>query len=256
MKLKTIGYFFISLLPLWSSVRAGIARFLLNKNIEVGSKLGFCVILDVRNLVMKNQSKIESFVIVRGMSSLVLNSGSIVRRFVSFNNVDEIILEEKSVIGNRCSVAGPSKIFAFTKRKLILGKQSVLTSKHLIDVCDCVSIGSNVVIAGRHSEIWTHHFDLNRNRVQSPVSIGDNVYIGSSSIIGAGVNIVSNSVIAGGSRIFADIEESGYVWSTNSKPTIVGKIKKFDDLGYQRLGKYDDILFLQKIKNGDNKNES
>ena len=97
---------------------------------------------------------------------------------------------------------------------LTIGNQSGMNGA-LIFCDNSITIGSHVNIGGgtRIYDTNFHNMDwqarreplLNRVAKTAPITIGDDVFIGTNCIIGKGVNIGSRSVIAAGSVVVKDI---------------------------------------------------
>lgn len=93
------------------------------------------------------------------------------------------------------------------KTNFSLGVNSQITTKAVVDLTSDVTIGGNSQIAGVGVQIWTHgYFHLEtgaRIRVDGPVQIDSNCYVGSGScispntLIGEGCNFGSLSNIVG-----------------------------------------------------------
>lgn len=65
-------------------------------------------------------------------------------------------------------------------------------------------------MGGVGTTLWTHGFDINRVKIQSPVIIGNNIYVGTNSIICQGVKVVDNVVVGAGTVVSRSINESGF----------------------------------------------
>jgi len=151
----------------------------------------------------------------------------------SWVRVDELIMSENSRIGNLNIIKGPMKVFIKRKGQignrnvvtragngitwgesiLEIGLNSKITAEHKIDLCRSVSIGDNSILAGLKTQIWTHGYahlkNGNRYRVDGSVSIGSNVYIGSSCIINGGICISDNITTGSGSCVSKDLKDPG-----------------------------------------------
>ena len=114
--------------------------------------------------------------------------------------------------------------------RILVGPQGVLTIGNNVGlsnatiVADCsVTIGDNVMIGGGvqifdtnfHSTDSTIRTSRHENRddvKKAPIVIGNNVFIGTNSIICKGVTIGENAIIAAGSVVSQKIIPSGEVW--------------------------------------------
>jgi acetyltransferase-like isoleucine patch superfamily enzyme len=84
-----------------------------------------------------------------------------------------------------------------------------------------VEIGNNTLIAS-HVQITTSTHDYNvypmkTSRIDMPVKIGNNVWIGSGAIIFPGVSIGDNSVIGAGSLVNKDIPANSVAYGVPAK---------------------------------------
>ena len=170
---------------------------LLNKAwvIDDKARIGFSVVY-ADNLVMKNGAKIGNFNKVLGLKRLVLDESA-------------EILTLNSITG--------SKYFSELGCELVIGKSSLILRSNVIDVTGVVSIGNDVVFAGVSNQLWTHGFDVLRNKVVGNVTIGDCVYIGSSTIINPGVKICNNVLLGVNSVVTKDICISGFYVGSPAK---------------------------------------
>lgn len=125
-----------------------------------------------------------------------------------------IYLAEKAKIGNRNEIRRAKKSVSWGKSILKLGFNTKITSQHSIDCCRPIIIGSNSIIAGKGSQLWTHgyvHEDVGpgRIRVDGSIHIGSNVYIGSGTIINCGLKIFDSITVGSHSSISKNLELPG-----------------------------------------------
>lgn len=97
---------------------------------------------------------------------------------------------------------------------LRLGELTKITSHHRIDCTCSVHIGDFSVLAGADSQIWTHGYvhDLTgpgRYRIEGPVYIDHNVYVGARCIISLGVSIASGAIIGAGTTVAQSLDAAG-----------------------------------------------
>jgi len=94
-----------------------------------------------------------------------------------------------------------------------LGEHSKITSSHRFDMMRSILIGCNTVIAGIATQFWTHGYVHKKNnsryRVDGEIKIGDNVYIGSNSIINAGLMINNNITVGSNSVVSKSLKDEG-----------------------------------------------
>ena len=117
----------------------------------------------------------------------------------------------------------PSKILVGKKGVLSIGNNVGMTSTAII--CqNRIEIGNNVKIGGGTTIFDTNFHSLDagiRASIDDPkhvktasISIGDNVFIGTSCIITKGVHIGENSIVAAGSVVVKDIP-ANQIWGGN-----------------------------------------
>ncbi len=105
--------------------------------------------------------------------------------------------------------------------KLVVGKNVAINAFVHIWANAPVRIGNNTMIAS-HVQITTsshsyEHLPYRDFRTDAPVTIGDNVWIGTGAIILPGLNIGDNSVIGAGSVVTRDVEPNTVVAGVPAK---------------------------------------
>lgn len=129
----------------------------------------------------------------------------------------------RSGIGRSIDNAAISKIYVYEGADLQIGDNTGI-SNTCIHCTSKIHIGKNVNIGGGamildtdfHSLDWRDresHTDVAK-AISRPIFIGDNVFIGTKSIILKGVSIGKNSVVGAGSVVTKDIPE-GEIWAGN-----------------------------------------
>jgi acetyltransferase-like isoleucine patch superfamily enzyme len=80
--------------------------------------------------------------------------------------------------------------------ELVLGAQSAITHRHIIDCTNAVRIGEFTTIAGYRSQILTHSIDLMDCRQSSaPITIGDYCFVGTDCVLLGGSVLPSYSAL-------------------------------------------------------------
>lgn len=212
----------IAFLP-FSKVRIFFYRIFLGYKISYKSKIG------PFNLLLIGNCEITDAVI--GMfnkiscKKLVLSKKSRISKYNRFSFVNYIIIGESSVIRNNNTISGttfetPYKNFEGIK----IGNHSTITNGHAFDCADSIEIGSKVIVGGSGSQFWTHGFTNDRVKIQGPIIIEDNIYIGSRCMFMPAIRICTDNVIAGGTTVSKSILESGIYAS--SKLIKISDVKK------------------------------
>lgn len=183
-----------ALAPLPSVVKIPIYRHAFGFKIGRGARIGVSL-LDVDHLELGDGARI-------GHGNLLLRTRAVAlgeHAEIGFLNVlrggDEIRLDRwatvmrfnvlNSIPDNDCS--GP------TDARLSLGPGAFVVSGHRLDFTDRISLGKNVIVAGRNSSLWTHNRQATR-----PIHIGDNCYLGSEVRIAPGATLGDWSILAMG----------------------------------------------------------
>lgn len=85
-----------------------------------------------------------------------------------------------------------------------------ITSDHVLDCTRNIKLGEYSILAGSHSQLWTHGYihdysGPGRYRVDGSIEIGPNVYLGSRIIITMGIKIAQGCIIGAGSTVSKSI---------------------------------------------------
>lgn len=245
MKLKALFGLLISFLP-FNFLRIFFYRTFLRYNISYDSKIGIGNIICCKDVtILKGIIQNFNYIYVK---SLVIKENSIIGKFNKFLFVNEVTLNSGSIIVSRNSFTGSRKGISPFKdyENLIIGKNTIITRKHSFDISDTITIGEDVTFAGSDIQVWTHGFDLNHTKIQSPVCIGDHCYIGSRVIILAGISVTNYVSIGAGTVITKPIFESGFYVSS----VLMKKSETNDYSSDKKTITYRDNRFLRKeIKN-------
>ena len=148
----------------------------------------------------------------------------ILLKFNNINNITNVNLDENATIRSYNTITGDLK-YNYRDSCFSLGKNSILTTHHTVDVVSSVIILNNTVIAGGYTQIFTHSFDLNRERMQRIIQIGNNCYIGTNCIILG--SICDNVIVGAGSTVYKNLCESG-LWAS-TKIEKISRINNFCD---------------------------
>lgn len=118
-------------------------------------------------------------------------------------------------------------IFISNTDKLTIGENCAIASFVHIWSNELVTIGADTIIAA-HVQITTSthnylHIPYRLERINKPVTIGKNVWIGSGAIVMPGVSIGDNSVVGAGSVVTKNIPENCLVYGVPARV-----VKKLD----------------------------
>jgi len=209
--IQLIGFFF----PV--PVRVFFLRKILGFSIGDNVKIGRSLIL-VKNACIGDGVYIGDFTVIKGLDVLKMGRSSRIGKFnwiTAFpSNSTKHFLEEVD-----------------RKTHLIIGEEAAITSRHIIDCTDSVTIGKYSTFAGFRSQILTHAIDIYTNRQRSyPVKIGDYCFVGTGSIFLPGSELPSYSVAAAGAVFTKKHDELYGIYGgvpATFKSKIVGDPKYF-----------------------------
>ena len=172
----------------FSWVHAGTIRFAAN------SHIGHCNFISIDAVFLSENSYIGHLNRVVGPLFLVLSE------FAGIGNKNRVIRAKRGVVWGRSI--------------LKVGKWSKITSEHVVDCTRSVILGDFSTIAGCRSQLWTHGYlhapqGLDRFRVDGPIRIGNNVYIGSACVVNAGVRVADAITVGAASCIARSLDVPG-----------------------------------------------
>lgn len=181
-----------------------IRRLLLSSlfgfKIHPTARIGFAWILP-DELIMEPNSKIGDLTVVKGLKLLHL--------------------KERASIGRANWITGyPVGGGSFFQHRadrspaLVLGKESAITSRHLLDCTDAITIGEFSIIGGFRSQMLTHSIDFKENRQSCrPISIGDRCFVGTNCVVLGGAALPNYSIMAAGSVLRDQQTEEYQIYS-------------------------------------------
>ncbi len=170
------------------------------------SHIGFAWIFP-RELVMQPHSRIGHFTVCKGLELLHMGSHASIGRANWITGYP----------------SGSSQHFVHQPERLpclIMGDQTSITHRHLIDCTNSVSIGSFTTVAGFRSQILTHSIDLENNRQSSaPITIGDYCFIGTDCVLLGGSSLPDRSVLGAKSLLNKQYECKSWLYAgTPARP--------------------------------------
>lgn len=186
---------------------------LLGHDISSQARFGFSLVW-ADKLVLQGDSRIGHFNLLR-LRRLVMRRGAYLGRSNVIHGPISVSLAERAAIGNNNKIVrGPRGQVVAGPACLRLGELAKITAEHRLDCTTSVSMGAFTTMAGTSCELWTHGYvhdqtGPGRYRIDGPVRIGNNVYIGSASIITAGVTIADGVIIGAGTTVARSLLEPG-----------------------------------------------
>lgn len=168
-----------------------------------------CLPWPVRRLILNGLWNYEIHPTARiGLSwvypkKLRMGEGARIGHFTVCKGLDLVAMGDHSIMGNGNWITGLASGHAvhFIHRKdrkpeLHLGEHAAVTSRHLLDCTDCISIGRYTTFAGFRSQVVTHWIDVRENRQTcAPVAIGDYCFVGTGCTLIAGSALPHRSVL-------------------------------------------------------------
>ncbi len=198
----------------FNRMRIFLYRLVAGYRISYDSRVGCLNYLDFTRCTIE-QGRIGHFNIIR-CQDFAMAPGSRIDKFNHIKNVHRFDLGGEAAVGTRNHFIGTRQgLTPFKEHENIaVGDGSIITVGHMFDLSDTVSIGSNVTFGGRGSEVWTHGFDVNHVKIQAPVHIGDDVYVGSRCLIIQSVRITAGVSLGAGTVVSKTISDPGFYVSS------------------------------------------
>ena len=166
------------------------------------ARIGFSIICP-RQLEMDAGARIGNLTVCKGISLLKMG--------------------ERSSIGNLNWItgfpAGDRSFFSADvgrRPELILGAESAVTTRHLLDCTDSVRIGKFATFGGARSQMLTHSIDLYECRQSSkPISIGEYCFVGTGSVLLGGSALPDYSVLGASSLLNKQYADPYFLYAGN-----------------------------------------
>ena len=140
-------------------------------------------------------------------NKVTLGVDACIGSLTAIRNLDELILKDRARIGSFNWIfgyLGHEHFKGATNRKsrLILGDDSAVVARHIIDCTDEVSFGEFSTLAGHRSQILTHSIDIKQNiQTCAPIVIGRYSFVGTGCILTKGAVLPGYSVVGAGSVV-------------------------------------------------------
>jgi len=169
-------------LPLPWFLRRVLLQWLCGYRIARTSRIGFALVYP-DELVLGEHSDIGPFTVCKGLRRLHLGAHASIGRG---NWITGFPAENKTFFTHQTDRVP----------ELILGAQSAITHRHIIDCTNAIHIGAFTTIAGYRSQILTHSIDLMDCRQSSaPITIGDYCFVGTDCVLLGGSVLPSYSAL-------------------------------------------------------------
>jgi acetyltransferase-like isoleucine patch superfamily enzyme len=146
------------------------------------SRIGFALVFP-DELVMEEHTSIGHLTICKSLKRLHLHAHASIGRG---NWITGFPAENKTFFAHQTNRVP----------ELIVGAQSAITHRHIIDCTSAVHIGAFTTVAGYRSQILTHSIDLMDCRQSSaPITIGDYCFVGTDCVLLGGSVLPSYSAL-------------------------------------------------------------
>jgi acetyltransferase-like isoleucine patch superfamily enzyme len=125
-----------------------------------------------------------------------------------------LMFAENGSIGNRNVILRGWSPSPVEPALLRLGVWAKITSEHYVEMTRSVRLGDYATVAGVRTQFWTHGFvhaekGLDRALVVGKIIVGDNVYIGSGSVVTCGVRIADAVTLGVATSVVKSLDKPG-----------------------------------------------
>lgn len=149
--------------------------------------------MEVHRLYLGKNTRIGHLNAVR-THRLVMHTESAIGNLNWISGFFSVSLAARAEIGARNVISRAAVGREVGTSQLRLGTVSKITAGHKLDLLRSIKFGNHSILAGLGSQLWTHGYihealEHTRFRVDGAITIGDDVYIGSSCIFNPGVTV-------------------------------------------------------------------
>ncbi|WP_309498780.1 hypothetical protein [Sulfurovum sp.] len=209
MKIKSIAFFCFIFPP--SKIKNYILK-LFGWKIANDVYIGFSYILTSK-VDLYDNTRIGHFNFINS-PYLKMKSKAYIQNLNRITGPIYIVLNDSAAIGNMNTIKRANPPISWGKSVLKIGFGSKITSKHTIDCTRPIYIGEHSILAGESSQLWTHGYIHNstgkdRFRIDGSIKIGNNVYIGSATVINPGICISDAITIGSHATIAKSLQKPG-----------------------------------------------
>lgn len=173
-----------------------VLKYKIGNNVKIGLS-----ILMVKNLTIGNYSRIGNFTVIKGLELVDVGDYSSIG---SLNWITGFPIGT----GSRHFSSEANRV-----PSLIIGNNSAITARHIIDCTSQIKIGNYTTFAGWRSQMMTHSINLEYCEQRSlPIVIGDYCFIGTKSTILGGSVVPNNCVVAANSMYALQASEEWVIY--------------------------------------------
>jgi acetyltransferase-like isoleucine patch superfamily enzyme len=198
-KFRTALAFLLPVLP--TRLRLGLGRLVLGWEIHPTAFVG-------RSVVIADE--------------VVLGPGAWIGHANMIKGLSELRLEDDAIIGTLNWISGPptgSGAFPWSPRRhpaLLLARGATVTTRHIVDCSDTVTLDELAALAGIRSTVFTHSIDLVRNQQRTGrVTLGERAAVLSNSVVLPGTAVPARSIVSAGSVVNTVLVTEGVLYRGN-----------------------------------------
>lgn len=193
--MRKVALIIIALLP-FNAVRIFFYN-LMGYKISYDSRIGMLNYLDFKQCTIVKSQIGNLNVFQCGTFSLGRNTriGKLnkIKNLLAFTTGENVKVKSKN---DFLASAGNSPYRKY--ESFAIGNNSTVTSGHVIECADTITLGDFVIVGGINSQFWTHGFTNDKVRIQGPITLGNHIYVGSSCMILPGITICDDVSLAAG----------------------------------------------------------
>ena len=184
-------------------VKRLVYRHLLRYEVSAVARIGFSFI-SAERVRLEDGARVGHLNIVKGLSILSLGSNARIGN------------------GNWLTAYPSSGSAHFASEQtrlpgLRIGNEGAITSLHILDCTNLITIGQGATLGGWRSQVLTHGIDFAQNRQRSaPVDVGQYSFIGSAGMLLPGSSFPAHSVLGAHSCVTGPL--SGEFWLYGGVP--------------------------------------
>ncbi len=211
-RLRAVAHAALAFLP--NAVKVPIYRRVFGFDIAPGARIGLSM-LDVDHLVMGPRASIGHGNLLLRTKEVRLDDGAQIGFCNLLRGGDEIKLGRFSTVlrFNVLNSIPDNDCTTPTDPRLLLDHGAYIVSGHRLDFTDRITLGKNVIVAGRNSSLWTH----NRQETR-PIEIADFCYVGSEVRVAPGAKLGPMSILAMGSVLSGTSDGGQVLGGVPAKP--------------------------------------